>query len=115
MYPFASLPENLAAFCRALNRDHDFHIGPRELADAARALQVAMLGDETSVRHALRPVLCTSREETALFDAAFRAFFHPSRGVEGSTANPADVGFGRDRASAESDPFIPPSHRRRRG
>jgi hypothetical protein len=27
MYPFASLPENLAAFCEALRRRRGFHIG----------------------------------------------------------------------------------------
>jgi uncharacterized protein with von Willebrand factor type A (vWA) domain len=85
MYPFASLPENLAAFCRALNRDHAFHIGPRELADAARAFEIARLGDETAVRHALRPILCINREETAAFDQAFRAFFLLAEAPQTST------------------------------
>jgi len=38
MYPFAGLPENLAAFCESLRRHHGFHIGPGELRDTARAL-----------------------------------------------------------------------------
>ena len=57
MYPFASLPENLAAFCEALRRQHGFRIGPGELHDAARALDVVDLADERAVRHALRPIL----------------------------------------------------------
>ncbi len=32
MYPFATLPENLAAFCDALRRQHGFHIGARRAA-----------------------------------------------------------------------------------
>ena len=31
MYPFASLPDNLIAFCAVLRRDHGFRIGPGEL------------------------------------------------------------------------------------
>ena len=57
MYPFASLPENLAAFCQALRLQHGFHIGPGELHDAARALDVVDLANERAVRHALRPIL----------------------------------------------------------
>ena len=40
MYPFASLPENLTALCGVLRHNHGFRIGPRELQDAARALQL---------------------------------------------------------------------------
>jgi uncharacterized protein len=77
MYPFASLPENLTAFCGALRRDHGFRIGPRELQDAARALQVAPIADERAVRDALRPVLSRTVDDSLKFDAAFRAFFYP--------------------------------------
>jgi uncharacterized protein len=77
MYPFASLPENLTAFCGVLRRDHGFRIGPRELQDAARALQVATIGDERAVRDALRPVLSRTLDDSLKFDAAFRAFFYP--------------------------------------
>lgn len=77
MYPFASLPENLTAFCGVLRRDHGFRIGPRELQDAARALQVAPIADERAVRDALRPVLSRTLEDSLKFDAAFRAFFYP--------------------------------------
>ena len=57
MYPFGSLPENLIAFGAVLRRDHGFRIGPGELHDAARALEVVDLADERAVRHALRPIL----------------------------------------------------------
>ncbi len=40
MYPFASLPENLTAFCAVLRREHGFRVGPGELHDAARALEI---------------------------------------------------------------------------
>ncbi|MEZ5319140.1 MAG: VWA domain-containing protein [Vicinamibacterales bacterium] len=81
MYPFASLPDNLAAFCRVLADDHGFRIGPREVHDAIRALEVTPIGDERAVRDALRPVLGSTRDEAAVFDAAFAAFFHPRRGL----------------------------------
>jgi uncharacterized protein with von Willebrand factor type A (vWA) domain len=116
MYPFASLPENLAAFCEMLRRDHGFSIGPGELRDAARALEIVDLSDERAVRHALRPILVGRLDDVAVFDAAFTQFFligppglpqdqmpstrqEPGSGVDGSEANvqraqrpqPADV------------------------
>ena len=63
MYPFASLPENLAAFCEVLRREHGFRIGPGELHDAARALDVVDLANERAVRHALRPILAGTLDE----------------------------------------------------
>jgi uncharacterized protein with von Willebrand factor type A (vWA) domain len=85
MYPFAGLPENLAAFCEALRRHHGFRIGPGELHDAARALDVVNLADERAVRHALRPVLGGTLDDVAVFDEAFTAFFFP-----GPTGVPQD-------------------------
>ena len=78
MYPFASLPENLAAFCAALRHDHGFHIGAGELHDAARALDVVDLASERAVRHALRPILAGRLEDVTVFDAAFTRFFFPA-------------------------------------
>jgi len=78
MYPFASLPDNLAAFCDVLRRTHRFRIGPGELRDAARALEFADLGSEPAVRNTLRPILSANRDEAALFDSAFRSFFIPA-------------------------------------
>lgn len=85
MFPFAGLPENLAAFCRVLNGSYGYRVGPRELQDAARALVTVPLGDERAVRDALRPVLSTRRDEALAFDEAFRAFFYstPGRGPAG--------------------------------
>jgi uncharacterized protein with von Willebrand factor type A (vWA) domain len=74
-YPFASLPENLAAFCAALRRDQQFTVGPRELMDAARGLEVTDIADERAVRDALRPILAKTRENAAVFDTAFARFF----------------------------------------
>jgi uncharacterized protein len=80
MYPFGSLPANLAAFCRVLNRDYHYHIGPRELEDAARALEVVPIGRERAVRDTLRPVLASSRDNVLVFDDAFERFFHGRAG-----------------------------------
>ena len=77
MYPFASLPENLAAFCEALRREHGFRVGPRELHDAARALDVVDIASERAVRHALRPILAGTLDDVTAFDAAFTRFFFP--------------------------------------
>lgn len=82
MYPFASLPENLIAFCAVLRRDHGFRIGPGELHDAARALEVVDLSDERAVRHALRPILSGTLHDVRVFDQAFTDFMFPG---------PADV------------------------
>jgi uncharacterized protein with von Willebrand factor type A (vWA) domain len=74
-YPFSTLPENLAAFCAMLRRDHQFNIGPRELMDAARGLEVTDIADERAVRDALRPILAKTNENAGSFDAAFARFF----------------------------------------
>jgi uncharacterized protein len=95
MYPFASLPENLVAFADALRRHHGFHLGPRELADSARALTAISLGDERIVRDVLRPILCHTLQDLAVFDRAFTSFFYPARassGVEGVTRPLASPG-----------------------
>lgn len=75
-YPFASLPENLVAFCALLRSDYHFRIGPGEMQDAARALEIAELGSERAVRNVLRPVLAGRLEEAQIFDRAFDRFFH---------------------------------------
>jgi len=102
MYPFASLPENLAAFSRVLNRDYGYRVGPRELQDAARALEVIPLGSERAVRDALRPVLGSTREQTILFDQAFDTFFHGAGAASGSALErrqPTRTPVPSDRAS----------------
>ena len=79
-YPFESLPENLAAFCEVLRREHRFRIGAGELHDAARALELVNLGDERVVRNSLRPVLASRLEELQVFDNAFSRFFRRAGG-----------------------------------
>jgi len=74
-YPFASLPENLAAFCAMLRRDYHFRAGPRELRDAVRALELAEIANEQAVRNVLRPVLAGRLEDVRVFDQAFDRFF----------------------------------------
>jgi uncharacterized protein with von Willebrand factor type A (vWA) domain len=77
MYPFGALPENLAAFCAYLRRDHGFAVGHGELHDAARALELVDISDECAVRDALRVVLSRTPADVSAFDDAFRAFFFP--------------------------------------
>ena len=75
MFPFASLPANLAAFGAMLRDSYGFRVGRRHLHDAARALRVIPIGDERTVRDALRPIFCGRLEESVLFDRAFDRFF----------------------------------------
>jgi len=77
MYPFGDLPGNLAAFCGVLRRDHAFRLGPGEISDAARVLQVIDLTNQQHVRDAWRAILGSSRRTAAAFDEAFDAFFFP--------------------------------------
>jgi uncharacterized protein len=90
MYPFGSLPENLIAFGAVLRRDHGFRIGPGELHDAARALEVVDLADERAVRHALRPILSGTPHDAIVFDRAFTDFMFPGPpGVPQDQMSPA--------------------------
>jgi uncharacterized protein len=100
MYPFASLPENLAAFCERLRRDWGFHIGPGEMLDAARALDVVDLSNERIVRDALRTVLSGTVADTQRFDPAFTSFFFPGDGGAGQDGIPST----RREAAAGSGP-----------
>ena len=104
MYPFASLPENLAAFCDVLRRHHGFRIGPGELHDAARALAVVDLANERAVRHALRPILGGTLDDVTAFDAAFARFFFPGPvGVPQHKLPSAHPEPGADADGRESD------------
>jgi len=115
MYPFASLPENLTAFCAVLRREHGFRIGPGELHDAARALEIVDLTDERAVRHALRPILSGTRHDATVFDRAFSDFMFPgpagvrqdempsTRREPGSDADGRDARLERERRAPPSD------------
>jgi uncharacterized protein with von Willebrand factor type A (vWA) domain len=91
-YPFASLPANLAAFCAVLRRDHRFRIGPRELQDAARALEIVDLADERVVRNGLRPILAARFDDLRVFDEAFGRFFRGRPGLPPADESPAPAG-----------------------
>ena len=115
MYPFGSVPENLAVFCDALRREHGFRIGPGELHDAARALDVVDLANERVVRHALRPILVGTPDEITIFDEAFTQFFFPGPGglrqdrlpstrrEPGADADGRDTDRARHAPSSEAD------------
>jgi len=75
MFPFGGLPENLTAFCALLRVEYGFRIGAAELIDALRALDVVGLSNERAVRSGLRTVLAGTRDDVAVFDAAFDRFF----------------------------------------
>jgi uncharacterized protein len=75
MYPFGGLPENLASFCALLRSEYGFRIGAGELIDAARALTVIDITNQQSVRSALGAVLAGTRDDVAVFGAAFDRFF----------------------------------------
>ena len=76
MYPFASLPENLTAFGSVLRREYGFRLGPQQIHDAIRALEIVSIADERAVRNLWRPILSSTVEEARLFDRAFDSFFH---------------------------------------
>lgn len=77
MYPFGHLPGNLAVFCRTLRHEYGFRLGPGELRDAARALEVVDLASGRRVKDALRVTLAGSRDDAEAFDLAFDRFFFP--------------------------------------
>ena len=115
MFPFGSLPENLAAFCAFLRREHRFDIDLRQLRDAARAIEVVDVTDGRAIRDALRPVLASTFRDAAAFDGAFMQFFFPGpAGVRqaalprphrdiGGSADGAEKELERDRADRERD------------
>lgn len=73
--PFSqpNLAEYLLRFCRVL-RSRGFSIGPGEEIDMFRALEVVDIGDKAEFAAALRLVLCSTREEQAMFDTLFDNF-----------------------------------------
>jgi uncharacterized protein with von Willebrand factor type A (vWA) domain len=110
-YPFESLPENLASFCSLLRRDYQFRIGPRELIDAARGLEITDLGNERAVRDALRIILSKTFDDVLRFDAAFDRFFRGADlmrrpdwidGMDGVAGGPADTETGASETKPSS-------------
>lgn len=76
-YPATELSRNVRAFCETLRLDHDFKLGPGEIADALRALEVVGVTNPDRACDALRLVCCARLEDTAVFDRAFQNFFFP--------------------------------------
>lgn len=76
-YPAAELTGNLQAFCENLRLEHDFKLGPGEIADALRALEIVGVTEPERARDALRLVCCARLEDVEVFDRAFNAFFFP--------------------------------------
>lgn len=104
MYPFGSLPANLASFCAVLRREHGFRIGAGELIDASRALDIVDLSDVRMVRHALRTVLAGTRDDATVFDAAFDRFFFPAPAAvrrDRPSATRREPGASQDRQGRE--------------
>src|SRR5262245_7464649 len=97
MYPFGTLPDNLVAFGGFLRDRYAFHVGPREIHDAARAIEIVDLVDERAVRNTLRPILSGTLREATVFDHAFTEFFFP--GPEGVP----QANLPRPRGQADSD------------
>jgi uncharacterized protein with von Willebrand factor type A (vWA) domain len=100
MYPFSSLPENVAAFGSVLRDDYGFHVGLRQVQDALRVLAIAPIVDERAVRNLWRPILSSTADESALFDRAFDAFFHHgtrSRLERTSDSDPGETVSGRQK------------------
>ncbi|WP_075222570.1 vWA domain-containing protein [Acuticoccus yangtzensis] len=68
------LAENIAVFARVL-RESGLPVGPAHAVDAVRAVEAAGIGSRGDVRAALKSVFVHKRDEMAVFDAAFDAFF----------------------------------------
>jgi len=68
------LAENIAVFARVL-RDSGLPVGPAHAVDAVRAVEAAGLASREDVRAALQAVFVHKRDQIAVFDAAFDAFF----------------------------------------
>ncbi|WP_108661096.1 vWA domain-containing protein [Acuticoccus kandeliae] len=68
------LHENIAMFTRVL-RDSGLPVGPAHALDAVRAVEAAGVGSRADVHAALQAVFVHKRDQIAVFDAAFDAFF----------------------------------------
>ncbi|WMS42207.1 VWA domain-containing protein [Acuticoccus sp. MNP-M23] len=68
------LAENIAMFARVL-RDSGLPVGPAHAVDAVRAVEAAGVGSRDDVYAALRCVFVHKRDQLAVFDAAFDAYF----------------------------------------
>ncbi|KMY55787.1 hypothetical protein AC623_19135 [Bacillus sp. FJAT-27231] len=72
-----NLSGHILSFCRYLRRK-GFLVGLKEAEDGIRALHFINITDREQFRLALKTVLCSSKEEQAIFDQAFKLFFTAS-------------------------------------
>ncbi|MDR7509739.1 MAG: VWA domain-containing protein [Armatimonadota bacterium] len=83
------LTAHVVGFCRAL-RVRGLAVGPREAADALRALAAVDVGDRRECYLALRAVLTSRQEDLAVFDQVFAEYWNPpspsAPGAEGPEA-----------------------------
>lgn len=70
-----TLAANVVEFCSRLRRAHGFNLGPREMQDALRAIELVGITERVRVAAALRSVCCSRPDEIELFDRAFALFF----------------------------------------
>ncbi len=117
-YPAGELSRNLRAFCETLRLEHDFRLGPGEIADALLALEAVGLTDPDRARDALRLVCCARLEDVGVFDRAFEAFFFPKpMGVPQENQPPLEPDRPKrpnnkrtDDAENETDEKLKPEH-----
>jgi uncharacterized protein with von Willebrand factor type A (vWA) domain len=96
----AAIRTRLAGFIRTL-RDHGFKIGLAEAGDALRVLAAPGLERPSSVKPALRALLCGRRSDWDAFDALFDAFWL-GRGVKSRMALPGAVSAAKPSITAEA-------------
>jgi uncharacterized protein with von Willebrand factor type A (vWA) domain len=70
------LTTHVVGFCRAL-RTRGVSVGPREAADALRALAAVDVGSRRECYLALRAILTSRYEDLPLFDEVFEAYWNP--------------------------------------
>ena len=70
------LTTHVVGFCRRL-RARDLPVGPKEAADALRALAAVDVSNRRECYLALRTVLTSRYEDLAVFDDVFREFWNP--------------------------------------
>jgi uncharacterized protein len=68
------IADNIAFFARAL-RTAGIPVGPRTVIDAVEAVQVAGIGGREDLYWTLHSVFVTKRDQSILFDQAFRLFW----------------------------------------
>jgi uncharacterized protein with von Willebrand factor type A (vWA) domain len=92
-----SLVRHVVTFGRVL-REAGLEVGPGRLADALRGLDAADVTAQDDVYWTLRQTLVSHRDDLALFDRAFAAWFLREAIAPGSQTTPAAVVVQKDHA-----------------